>query len=72
MPIFQYKCRDCFSVAELMIGRVADEKKICCLECGKKDVVRLNAPFFATVGGCEKAGECGGDHSDGCNGSCGR
>jgi len=42
MLIFEYQCRDCFSVFEHQLS-----EKICCVSCGKQNTDRIDATFFA-------------------------
>ena len=76
MPIFEYECRKCKKVFELLVSR-KNEDKVECPHCGAKDPVKLISQFSASDGGakdCGRGGECCGEHGGShhwCGGGCG-
>lgn len=50
MPIFEYKCNDCGTVFEIIVG--PSEKEILCKTCGSKRVDRQLSVFAVSSGSC--------------------
>ena len=45
MPIYTYRCKDCGSVSDFLVGVVADKEKLQCKKCGSKKVERALTSF---------------------------
>lgn len=73
MPIFEYKCKSCGTVSDILVGVTAEQPEVACVECGNTDLVKLisavnfsmgesHSPFHM-AGGCA----CGhGEEACGC------
>jgi len=56
MPLFEYQCRECGQVFEVLVRPVSSPRLPACPKCKKTRVERLWSPF-ATQG--SSRGECG-------------
>lgn len=79
MPIYEYKCRDCGTVSELLVGVTQEQPAIACEDCGSESVDRLVSQVsFAIHAGLEdvmggsaaSSCSCGGSCSCGSSGGC--
>lgn len=59
MPLYEYKCRDCEHVFELLVGKTVPEKTPLCPKCGSDRCDRLFSAFAAAVGKSGSAPSCG-------------
>lgn len=41
MPIFEYRCKGCNAVTEVLIRRAGDERAVKCGECGSAKLERM-------------------------------
>ena len=57
MPLFEYRCRKCQSVTEVLVRRSADEDDVTCDECGSKRVDKMMSA--AAVGVKREKPACG-------------
>ena len=73
MPIFEYKCGDCGTTSEFLVGVAKESDDIACSSCGGSKLTKLfSAVNFATkgsayVGACES---CCGGHEQGATPRC--
>ncbi|HUZ18441.1 MAG TPA: FmdB family zinc ribbon protein [Spirochaetia bacterium] len=62
MPMFEYKCRDCGSVNEFLVGVTASDPEILCETCGGKKLDRMISTISINVGQSRSkfpiAGQC--------------
>ena len=50
MPIYQFLCKDCGEVSDILIGVVSNPEGPCCKLCGIKNVERMfSAPALSTT-----------------------
>lgn len=55
MPIYEYKCRECGEVSEVLTGMGARDEPALCKHCGSNHVERiLSASFISVKGGMQK------------------
>jgi putative FmdB family regulatory protein len=65
MPLFEYKCRDCQNVFELLVGKTVPDVSPVCPKCGSDRCDRLFSSFATSMGkgssapSCGKSGGCG-------------
>ncbi len=67
MPIFEYKCKNCGSVSDILVGVTAEQPEVACVDCGATDVVRMISHFstgesrsrFPILGDCACGRESG-------------
>jgi len=71
--MYEYKCRQCGSVSEHLVGVGSDQPEISCTSCGSQSLQQLISLVSVTVGGerfdpgamcCRgerDAGDCGGE-----------
>ncbi len=45
MPVFEYKCKSCGTVSDILVGVTAEEPEVACVECGCTDLVKLLSSF---------------------------
>jgi putative FmdB family regulatory protein len=45
MPIYSYKCGDCSTIFDLLVGLTADEQTPKCVNCGSNNLEKLLTPF---------------------------
>jgi putative FmdB family regulatory protein len=50
MPLYEYRCRDCSTKFEELVGRTVPEKTPLCPSCGSRDCERLFSTFAANTG----------------------
>ena len=51
MPIFEYDCKECGSISEILVGVSADEPDIVCDNCGSTKLEKkISAANFAVAG----------------------
>lgn len=50
MPIFEYQCRTCDQVFEVLTRSVSGAQVVKCPQCGKTDVERLLSGFTGRTG----------------------
>ena len=51
MPIYQYKCRDCGELSELMLPMQQNDRTITCRSCGNSNMEKLiSAPSLIKDG----------------------
>lgn len=56
MPIFEYSCKECGSVTEILTGVTSDVQEVKCEECGSKKLQRkISAANFAVKGAVTRA-----------------
>lgn len=67
MPLYEYKCQDCGTVFEELVGKTVPDNMPLCIKCGSDNCQKLMSTFAASVGGsatnpsCPAAGGgCGG------------
>lgn len=48
MPIFEYKCKDCSEISELLIFNEKKEKPLC-KKCGSENLEKLFSSFSSQV-----------------------
>jgi len=64
MPLYEYKCRDCGTVFEELVGKTVPDSMPLCPKCGSDNCERLFSTFAARVNGpaagCSTAKGCGG------------
>lgn len=72
MPMYEYRCRDCGTVSEFLVGVSSDEPRLECGSCGSRKLNRMISVMNFTMGsksstavapacGCaEGSGGCGG------------
>ena len=41
MPIYEYQCRSCHAITEVLVISLSDERYIKCAKCGSEDLNRL-------------------------------
>lgn len=60
MPIYDFKCRDCGSVSEILV-RGMDGKGACCRECGSENLEKLISSSYMIKMGASNTGHtcCG-------------
>ncbi len=76
MPIYDYKCKKCETVSEVLV-RSSDGQTIKCSSCGSTNVEKLlSASYMIKMGGsrpdvecCEKSSQC--DSQSCSSGQCG-
>ena len=51
MPIFEYTCRSCGTVSEILTGVGSDETKAACAQCGGTDLKKKFSVMSFTVKG---------------------
>jgi len=51
MPVFEYKCKSCGTVSDILVGVTAEEPEVACVECGCTDLVKLLSSFSVGGGG---------------------
>jgi putative FmdB family regulatory protein len=57
MPIYEYKCRECGEVSEILTGMGSRDEGATCKHCGSLHVERiLSASFISVKGGMPKEG----------------
>jgi putative FmdB family regulatory protein len=57
MPIYEYKCRDCGEVSEVLAGMGSRDESPACKHCGSDHVERiLSASFISVKGVIQKGG----------------
>jgi putative FmdB family regulatory protein len=64
MPIYEYKCRDCGEVSEVLVGMGSAHETATCKNCGSGRMERiLSASFISVKGGVSREGKtcCGRD-----------
>jgi putative FmdB family regulatory protein len=78
MPVFEYKCRDCGTVSEFLVGVTSTQPEILCADCGGAHMNRMISTInvgsshgserFPIAGGCAcaEAGVQGHGCGDGC------
>lgn len=72
MPIYEYECKKCGEVTELLVGvGAAGKKKPACGACGSKRLERLFSAASIVSKGAGGAPAGGGGPSSSCGGSCG-
>ena len=72
MPMYEYKCRDCGSVVEHLVGVGRDQPKIACESCGSTSLAQLMSLVSIAPNGFhseQPVGCCGGRND--CSGDCG-
>jgi putative FmdB family regulatory protein len=48
MSIFEYRCKDCMTVSEYLIG-VGNDESITCKKCGSLEMERImSTPYYVT------------------------
>ncbi len=57
MPIYEYRCKDCDAVSEILVRGQSD--KIRCEKCGSEKMEKLFSTF-GTSGGSSSSGACTG------------
>lgn len=78
MPVFEYKCRDCGTVYDVLHKSNTNKEDVVCPKCSSKKQDKLISSFSSSIksssgsGGCE-GGSCGlPSYGGGCsNGMCG-
>ncbi len=62
MPIYEYECKKCGAVYEMLRSMSADDKDIACPECGKKKQAKKLISSFSSTGDSPSGGSsCGGN-----------
>ena len=51
MPIYEYKCKKCGEITEILVRRESDEKSVSCKKCGSKKLEKIFS-LFSSGGGC--------------------
>ena len=60
MPIYEYRCRQCGAVSEVLVRNAVDEGKVKCKECGSAKVEKqLSAAAVAVKNGRASTPSCG-------------
>jgi putative FmdB family regulatory protein len=58
MPIYDFKCRDCGRVSEILV-RSTDSREVCCPGCGGVNLERLiPSSFLVKAGSPSSGGTC--------------
>lgn len=71
MPIYEYKCRDCGTVTELLVGVTSEQPAIACDDCGSEALDRLLSQVSFSIGaGVGEMMESAGVSSCSCGDSC--
>lgn len=69
MPLYEYKCKDCGSVSEHLVGVGFDAPALECMQCGSTKLNQLIS-IVSVNRGAEPATCCGGHVAGECQGSC--
>lgn len=60
MPIYEYECKKCGAVYELLRRMSDDDTDIICPECGKKKQAKKLISSFSAGDSLPSGGSCGG------------
>lgn len=83
MPVFEYKCKSCGSVSEILVGVTAEKPEVACIQCGCTDLIKLISTFsfaegvaagsarFPMASSCACGREAGSSCGCGADGACG-
>ena len=72
MPIYEYRCRECSKVFELLVRASANgDSGPHCPECGSEELKRLFSLFASRSDGPVKVGGGSGGSGGCCGGGCG-
>ena len=71
MPIYEYKCRSCGTVSEILTGVGSDEKEAACSQCGSKDLTKKFSIMSFSVKGSSASSRgdvlpCGAESREAC------
>ena len=59
MPIYQYRCRDCDEISEMMLPMQQEDLIINCRSCGSSNIERLiSVPGLIKVGATAHGATC--------------
>lgn len=58
MPLYEYLCKKCQKVFEILQLSSKDEKEVKCPHCGSKEVEKLLSTFGSRIAG-STGGSCG-------------
>ena len=59
MPIYEYKCRSCGFIFDVIHKMSEDAREVPCPECGTKDPVKQISAASSLSGGDASGGSCG-------------
>jgi len=59
MPLYEYKCRSCGHVFDVIHRMSEDARDVPCPKCGTKDPVKQMSAVSSLSGGSSSGGSCG-------------
>ena len=69
MPVYEYKCKDCGTVSEYLVGVSSEQPEMICSDCGSEDLNRMISIISVNTG-AQPEGCCGGQARGECDGRC--
>ena len=61
MPVYSYKCKDCGTQFDLLVGVTSKKTKKVCSKCGSKNIEKIFVSFGvgkSPKGGSSSSGSC--------------
>jgi len=58
MPLYEYRCRDCNTKFEELVGKTVSEKTPFCPSCGSENCEKLFSTFAANTGKRSSSSSC--------------